>query len=82
MMPYIPIIKNLGLMVLLKKIFSCFHYVSQCKACAPGAGHFWPQWHNLNKIGRGPLGDAIHTNYQNSRPYGFRPEDFFMFFIL
>ena len=24
----------------------------------PGRGHFWPQGHNLNKIGRGPRGDA------------------------
>ena len=33
-----------------------------------GPGHFSPQGHNLNKLGRGPLGDAIHTNYQDSRP--------------
>ena len=29
-----------------------------------GQGHFWPQGHNLNKLGRGPLGDAT---YQISR---------------
>ena len=23
-----------------------------------GQGHFWPQGHNLNKFGIGPLGDA------------------------
>ena len=23
-----------------------------------GPGHFWPQGHNLNKLGRGSLGDA------------------------
>ena len=46
-----------------------------------GPGHFWPQGHNLNKLGRGPLGDAIHTNHQDSRPYGFRQEDFFMFLL-
>ena len=23
-------------------------------------GHFWPQVHNLNKLGRGPLGDATY----------------------
>ena len=45
----------------------------------PGPGHFWPQGHNLNKLGRGQLGDVIHTNYQDSRPNGFRQEDFFMF---
>ena len=42
----------------------------------PGRGHFWPQGHNLNKLVRGPQGDAT---YQSSRPYGFRKEDFFMF---
>ena len=26
----------------------------------PGAGPFWPHGHNLNKLGRGPLGDAIN----------------------
>ena len=42
----------------------------------PGRVHFWPQGHNLNKPGRGPLGDAT---YQISRPCGFR-EDFFSCF--
>ena len=37
-------------------------------------GHFWPQGHNLNKLGRGALDDATH---QISRPCGFR--DFFKF---
>ena len=26
----------------------------------PGAESFWPQGLNLNKLGRGPLGDAIN----------------------
>ena len=26
----------------------------------PGAWPFWPQGHNLNKLGRSPLGDAIN----------------------
>ena len=26
----------------------------------PGAGPFWPQGHNLNTLGRGPLGNAIN----------------------
>ena len=34
------------------------------KHVTPGAGPFWPQWHKLNKLGRGPLGDAT---YQVSR---------------
>ena len=25
-----------------------------------GRGHFWPQKHNLNKLGRGPQGDATN----------------------
>ena len=29
-----------------------------------GGGHFWPQGQNLNKLGRGPLDDAM---YQISR---------------
>ena len=29
----------------------------------PGAGPFWPQCYNLNKLGRGPLDD---TTYQIS----------------
>ena len=39
-------------------------YISLCKTCDPGAGPFWPQGLNLNKLGRGPLGDAT---YQISR---------------
>ena len=35
-------------------------YVNLCKTCAPEAGHFWPQGYNLNKLGRGPLGDATY----------------------
>ena len=35
----------------------------------------------LNKLGRGPFGDAIHTNYQDSRPNGFRQEYFSCFTI-
>ena len=30
----------------------------------PGTGSVWPQGHNLNKLGRGPLGNAT---YQISR---------------
>ena len=37
--------------------------------CPQEQGHFCPQGHNLNKLGRGPLGDA--TN-QTLRPCGFR----------
>ena len=30
------------------------------KNVTPGAGHFWPEGHNLNKLGRGLLGDATY----------------------
>ena len=43
--------------------------------------NMWPQGGpkelNLNKLGRGPIGD--HTNYQGSWPHGFSQEDFSMF---
>ena len=65
--------------------------ISLCKTCGPlGQDHFWPQGHNLNKLGgpgsnlnklgRGPLVLVmLHTKYQSSMPCGFRQEDFFMF---
>ena len=34
------------------------------KHVTPWQGHSWPKGHNLNKLGRGPLGDAT---YQISR---------------
>ena len=45
----------------------------------PGRDHFWPQGDNLNKLGRGPLGDA--TKYQSSMPCGFRDEHFKSFHL-
>ena len=33
-------------------------YTSIQYMCSLGPAHFWPQWHNLSKLGRGPLGDA------------------------
>ena len=27
----------------------------------PGRRHFWPQGHNLNKLGEGPVGDATYA---------------------
>ena len=46
-----------------KKIFSCFPYVSLCKACEALAANFWPQEQNLNKLGRVPIGDATYQIY-------------------
>ena len=37
------------------------HYLNKLayvKHVTSGQGHFWPQVYNLNKLGRGPLGDA------------------------
>ena len=68
-------------MVSGKKIFfNVFPNISLCKQCDPWRGLFWPQGHNLNKLCRGPLSDATYTKYQGSMPYGFRQEDFAMFF--
>ena len=37
-----------------------FPYINRCKLVTPGRGQFWPQGHNLNNLGRGPLDDAIY----------------------
>ena len=58
----------LGLMVSDKKIFPCF---SLYKPMNGDGANFWPQGHNLNKLGRGPQGHVSYK-YQGSRPYGFR----------
>ena len=38
--------------------FSCFLYINLCKTCDPQGVANLSQWDNLNKLGRGPLGDA------------------------
>ena len=54
-------------MVSDKKIFPVFPYISLCKICDPrGEAVFWIKGHNLNKLVKGPLGDAT---YQISRLY-------------
>ena len=50
----------LGPVVSDKKIFSCFPISVSTKHVTPGQAHFWPQGHNLNKLGSGPLGDATN----------------------
>ena len=45
-----------------KKIFFRIPYIA--KHVTPGGYHFGAQGNNLNKLGRGPLGDAT---YQMSR---------------
>ena len=46
------------------KIFHVFPISAYIKHVTPAAGPFWPQGHNLNKLGRDPLVDA---SYQISR---------------
>ena len=53
-----------GLYGFRQEDFTCFPYLSLCKHVTSGAGPFWPPGHNLNKLGRGTLGDAT---YQISR---------------
>ena len=58
-------IKALGPVVSDKKSLPCVHYINLCKTCDPQErGNYWPRGDNLNKLGRGPLGDAT---YQISR---------------
>ena len=40
--------------------FFTFPYISLCKTCDPGPGHFWCQGFNFNKHGRDPLDDATY----------------------
>ena len=44
--------------------FMFFPIKAYAKHVTPGAALFWPQGHNLNKLGRGPIGGAT---YQISR---------------
>ena len=54
-------------------------YKSLCKHVTSGRDHFWPPGYNLNKLGRGLLGDAT---YQISRLYAlwFQTRRFFQYF--
>ena len=40
--------------------FMLFLIKTYVKHVTPKAGHFWPQGYNLNKLGRGSLGDATY----------------------
>ena len=62
-------IKDLGIMVSVKKIFKCFPNVSLCKTCWPlGGAIFCPQGYNLNNLARCLLDEAT---YQISKPWAF-----------
>ena len=51
---------TLCLVISDKKMFFMFSLYKPIKNVTPGAGHFWPEGHNLNKLGRGLLGDATY----------------------
>ena len=40
--------------------FLRFSYISLCKSDKPQGGPFLPEGHYLNKLGRGPLGEATY----------------------
>ena len=42
----------------LEDYFMFFPILAYVKYVTPGAGHFWPLGHNLNKLGRDPQIDA------------------------
>ena len=53
-----------------RRFFYVFSYISLCKTCDPvGEAIFGPRGHNLNKHGRGQLGNAT---YQISRLQAIR----------
>ena len=61
--------------------FHAFHHISLCKTCDPqgGAifglrGMIWTSLVEVNHV-------MLHTKYQDSRPYGFRQEELFMFLL-
>ena len=39
-------------------MFSLYFISLDVKFVTPRTGHFWPQQHNLNHLGKGPLDDA------------------------
>ena len=42
----------------------CVPYINLWKTCESGAGHFWPEGHNFNKISRGLLDEAFNIKAQ------------------
>ena len=55
---YLPNIKALSLMVSDKKFFFMFFLISLYKTCDRWGGAILDQGHNLNVLGRGPLGET------------------------
>ena len=50
----------LGYVVSDKKYFLRFSYIILCKTEQPRVGPFMVRGHYLNKLGRGPLGEATY----------------------
>ena len=61
------------------EIFSRFPILAIVKHKTIEAGPFLPHGHSLNELGK-VHELLLHTNYQDSRPCGFRQEDFFHIF--
>ena len=60
-----------------QEYFSCFSYISLCKACGPRAGPLSAPDHNLYKLGRVLLGDVTcQISRLYSMPCGLRQDDF------
>ena len=66
-------------MLLQRRFFIYFHYKSMVDNDMPGA---WPVtcMGTVGRIYKGEYYTLVHTTYKSSGPYGFREEDFFMFF--
>ena len=62
-----------GLVVSDKKIFSCFPYIDLFKTCNPEAGPFLAQAVKLNKLGRGPPGDATYLVFLDKKIFSHFP---------
>ena len=43
-----------------RRFYHVFPIKAYVKHVTPGQAHFWPKRHNLNKLGRGLLGDATY----------------------
>ena len=58
-----------------QEYFSFFSLYKPIKNVTQDGAHFWPQGHNLNKIGRGLLVDAT-CQISRQRPGGLKQEGF------
>ena len=68
-------------MVSDKKILSCFSLKAYVKHVTPRWGYFWPQAHNLNKFGRGPLRRCYIPNIKVLGPVALENKIFKVFIL-